>query len=401
MHQLLDKHIHESELLIILEEMIKCPSHPGIDHQETAVAEYIHSFFIKEGIESELVHVQDGRKNIIARIRGNGTGKNLLLTGHTDTVPPYDMEDPFTLKISGDQLIGRGANDMKGPLASMMIALATIKRSGIQLDGDLVFAGVIDEEEKSLGTIHLIEKGIRADGAIVGEPTNLDICIAHRGLEWFSFLFEGKAVHGGKQQEGINAIQKASKFIQELENQLIPKLNRRIHPIAGCSTINYGTIQGGTQPSTVAGECLLSIDRRWIPGEKYDDIIKEFEDILNQLSYDDPQFKASMQVLESSIMKKGYVHEAMEIDPNHVLVKTLEHVCLDILKTPIEKTYFTAWSDGGLLHHYANIPTLVFGPGDLETAHSKNEFINRHDLVKAARIYASIAYLFCNQIYLT
>jgi acetylornithine deacetylase/succinyl-diaminopimelate desuccinylase len=392
----INKWIKEEEVIELMKELIKRPSYPGVENQETAVAEFIHGFFSKEGIESELVHVQDGRKNVTAMIKGRGVGRNLLLTGHTDTVPPYDMPDALELKQEGDRLIGRGSNDMKGPLACMIMAMVAIKRAGIKLDGDLMFAGVIDEEEKSLGTIDLIEKGIKADGAIVGEPTNLDICIAHRGLEWFEFDFEGKAVHGGKQKEGINAIVKASNFIQLMESKIVPLLNNRKHAITGTSTMNYGTINGGTQPSTVAGDCKIKIDRRWIPGEKYEDIIQEYEDALVELKEKDPEFKCVMKVLDVSVMKEGYVHEAMEIDRDHPLVEALEESSEEIGERKPTTTYFTAWSDGGLLYHYAKIPTLVCGPGDLETAHSKDEHIDKKQLMLAVKTYALTALRFCD-----
>ncbi|HBH13668.1 MAG: Acetylornithine deacetylase [Clostridiales bacterium 38_11] len=391
----INKWVSEEEIVALMRELIRRPSHPGVENQETAVAEYIHEFFSKEGIKSELLPVQEGRKNVTAVIKGKGIGKNLLLTGHTDTVPPYDMPDAFELRPDGNHLIGRGSNDMKGPLACMIMAMIAIKRAGIQLDGDLMFAGVIDEEEKSLGTIDLIERGIKADGAIVGEPTDLDICIAHRGLEWFEFDFEGKAVHGGKQKEGINAILKASNFIQLMENKIVPLLDNRKHPLTGTSTMNYGTIKGGTQPSTVAGNCKIQIDRRWIPGEKYEDILQEYEDALVELREKDPEFKCNMTVMDVSVMKEGYVHEAMEIDRDHKLVEALLNASEEISEHRPAITYFTAWSDGGLLNHYAKISTLVCGPGDLETAHSKDEFINIKQLIPAVKIYVLTALKFC------
>lgn len=387
--------INNNEVIKILEDLISIPSYKGIKNQETKVAEYIHELFQNEGIESEVIELEDGRSNIVARIRGNDNGKTLLYTGHMDTVPPYDMIDALTLKREGDKLIGRGTNDMKGPLACMIMAMIGIKRMNLELGGDLIFAGVADEEEKSIGTIDLIESGIKADGAIVGEPTNLDICTAHRGLEWIDFEFVGKTVHGGKQDEGINAVLKASNFIQELEKKLIPKLSERNHPTTGHSTMNYGTIHGGTQPSTVAGSCVLSIDRRWIPGEKYDDVLNEYVELIQEMSKNDPEFKCNIKVMDESKMKEGYVHEAMEIDQNHLLVNILKNSCEKIIRRTPENTYFPAWSDGGLLYRYGEIPTLVFAPGDLETAHSKDEFIDANQLMPAVKIYLQTAYEFC------
>ena len=392
----LKKTLCEEEIVKAISDLVKIPSYNGVENQETRVAEKIHDIFEKEGIESELIHVTDGRCNVIGKIKGTGNGKTLLLTGHIDTVPPYDMEDAFEVKESDGKLFGRGVVDMKGPLACMMYAMIGIKRANIQLKGDIIFAGVIDEEEKSLGTIDLIERKIKADAAIVGEPSNLEICVAHRGLEWFELSFHGKTVHGGKQKEGINAILKASNFIQRVEKELIPKIEKETHHLIGTSSMNYGTINGGTQPSTVAGDCVLKIDRRWVPGKKYDDVIKEYKDIIEELGKEDKEFKCSLKVMDASLMKDGYVHEAMEIDLKHPIIENVIDKTKKVYGKKPELTYFTAWSDGGLLSSYGNIPTIVFAPGDLETAHSKDEQIEKDQILPAALIYALIAIEFCN-----
>ena len=388
--------LKEEEIVDIISDLVKIPSYNGIENQETQVAEYICNIFEKEGIESEVIHVRDGRCNVIGKIKGVGKGKTLLLTGHTDTVPPYDMEDPFEVKERDGKLFGRGVVDMKGPLACMIYAMIGIKRANVKLEGDIIFAGVIDEEEKSLGTIDLLERKIKADAAIVGEPSNLDISVAHRGLEWFELSFHGKTVHGGKQKEGINAILKASNFIQRVEEKLIPKIEKETHPLIGTSSMNYGKIDGGTQPSTVAGDCSLQIDRRWVPGIKYSDVIKEYEDIIAELAKEDKEFKCTLKVMDSSLMKDGYVHEAMEIDLDHPIIENVIDKTQRVYGKKPELTYFTAWSDGGLLSSYGEIPTIVFAPGDLETAHSKDEQIEINQILPATLIYALIAIEFCN-----
>ncbi|MTI68362.1 MAG: M20 family metallopeptidase [Firmicutes bacterium] len=389
--------VTEEEVINLIKNLVKIPSYPGIKEQETLVAKYINELFNKENITSEVIPVINGRSNVIAKIKGTGKGKTLLLTGHMDTVPPYTMPgDPFKVSIKNGKLLGRGVVDMKGPLACMIMAMIAIKRSGIKLKGDVIFAGVIDEEEKSEGTIALLENGIKADGAIVGEPTEMNICIAHRGLEWLNLNFKGKAVHGGKQDEGINAILKASNFIQRVEKELIPKLQERKHPVAGNSTMNYGLIKGGTQPSTVAGDCILKIDRRWIPGEKYKKVIEEYENIIDDLKNEDDTFNCSLKVMDESLMKEGYVHEAMEIDKNHPLIEIISTATESIINKKPEKTYFPAWSDGGLLSTYGNIPTIIFAPGDLETAHSDNECIKIKELYPSTLIYALATIKFCS-----
>jgi len=390
--------ITEEEVIEIIKNLVEIPSYPGVENQESKVAKYIYTTLSKEGIESKIVPVIDGRCNVIAKLRGNNSSnsKSLLLTGHTDTVPPYDMPNPFQLRTQGNRMYGRGVVDMKGALACMMGAMIAIKRAKINLDGDLIFAGVIDEEEGSEGTIALLENGLKVDAAIVGEPCNLNICVAHRGLEWLEFHFKGKTVHGGKQSEGINAILKASNFIQALEKDLIPKIQSKTHPIIGTSSMNYGTINGGTQPSTVAGSATLTIDRRWIPGEKYADVMGGYQNIIDSMAKEDPEFNCELRVMDVSLMKEGYVHESMETDIDHPIVQITKKATEEIYKQEPQITFFPAWSDGGLLSSYGNIPTIVFGPGDLESAHSAEEFLDKTQVFPTTLIYASIALKFCN-----
>lgn len=385
----------EAEVVNTIVEMIKIPSYPGIEGQETKTAMYIHKFFKKENIPSEIYEVVDGRCNVVAKLKGKGTGKSILLTGHLDTVPLYDMEDGLNPRVESGKIIGRGSVDMKGPLACMMLSMAALKRAGMELDGDVVFAGVIDEENKSEGTIELLKRGLNVQAAVVGEASELNICVGHRGLEWFEFFFQGKTVHGGKQEEGINAIKNAMTFIKALEEELIPKLKVNYHPIIGTSSMNYGYIKGGLQPSTVAGECLLQIDRRWIPGEKYENILKQYRDIIDKLEKEDEKFKCKMKVMDVSLMRDGYVHEAMETDKNHTFVKIVSEIVHLITGNIPKRTGFTAWSDGGLLNSYGNIPTVIFAPGCIESAHSNREYIDIESLLPAVFSYALICHKFC------
>lgn len=391
----LRKVITEAEIVNTIVEMIKIPSYPGIEGQETKTAMYIHKFFKKENIPSEIYEVVDGRCNVVAKLKGKGTGKSILLTGHLDTVPLYDMEDGLNPRVESGKIIGRGSVDMKGPLACMMLSMAALKRAGMELDGDVVFAGVIDEENKSEGTIELLKRGLNVQAAVVGEASELNICVGHRGLEWFEFFFQGKTVHGGKQEEGINAIKNAMTFIKALEEELIPKLKVNYHPIIGTSSMNYGYIKGGLQPSTVAGECLLQIDRRWIPGEKYENILKQYRDIIDKLEKEDEKFKCKMKVMDVSLMRDGYVHEAMETDKNHTFVKIVSEIVHLITGNIPKRTGFTAWSDGGLLNSYGNIPTVIFAPGCIESAHSNREYIDIESLLPAVFSYALICHKFC------
>lgn len=390
-----DEYTTKDEMIKLISDLVKIPSYPDIPNQETATAECFMQFFEKEGINAETVLVDNGRKNIIATLKGTGNGNTLLLTGHLDTVPPYDMKDALTPLIKDNLLYGRGAVDMKGPLACMAIAMAVIKRAGIQHSGDIIFAGVTDEEQGSRGTIALIESGIKADAAIIGEPTNLKLCVAHRGLEWIEFHFIGKTVHGGKQSEGINAIDMACKFITELNKTLPAIISGTEHPVIGNGSFNLGTISGGTQPSTVAGYCIVTLDRRWLPGEKYPEIMQQFQNIIDNLSSQIKDFKCQMKIMDDSIMKEGYVHEAMEIPSEHKLVKIIEAETEIATGKKAELSFFPAWSDGGIISGYAGIPSLVFAPGDVTSAHSANENINLEEAWKSIEIYTNTITQYC------
>ena len=388
--------VSEDEIIGLISDLVKIPSYIGLEAHETEVARYIHRFFQQEGIESELVHVCDGRYNVVARLRGKGAGLSLLLTGHIDTVPPYDMPEPFSPKVENGKLIGRGTTDMKGAVACMMMAMVAIKRAEIVLKGDVVFAGVVGEESDCQGTMCLLENGLSVDGAVVGESTNLDVVVGHRGLEWLEFSFQGKAVHGGKQSDGINAIDHAILFGIKLKEELVPKLARRTHPIIGQSSMNFGVIRGGTQPSTVAHECVLQIDRRWVPKETHEEVIREYQDILDRLHEEDPKFNGQLKSLTTNIeVKYPFVCEAMEIEIDHPLVSVAQHTIETVVKKKPALTTFSAWTDGGLLHSRGHIPTIVLGPGDIESAHTANEFLEVSQVLPCTFIYAGLCMMYC------
>lgn len=382
------------EIIRWIEELVKRPSHQGVNGQETETAEFIHGLFLKEGIASELVPVADGRCNVVARLKGRGEGRTLLLTGHTDTVPPYDMAHPYEVVEENDRLYGRGTVDMKGPLACMIAAMVAIKREGTMLAGDVVFAGVIDEEAGSLGTIDLIERGLEVDAAIVGEPTNFELCLAHRGLEWYTLTVEGKTVHGGNQAEGVNAILHATELVGRLQREITAHIEKTAHPIIGRGSINFGTIHGGTQPSTVAGECVVTFDRRWLPGETHAEITGQIQAVIDGMAAEDPTFRCRLEIMPESIMKEGYVHAPMSIDPSHPLVELATEAVERVTALKARHTYFPAWSDGGLLDR-AGIPTIVLAPGKLATAHSVDEHIPIAHLEPGMLVYKDIIESFC------
>lgn len=391
-------YVTPDEILKWMTELVSIPSYSGLENQEAEVGKYMKSVFDGEGIECRIAPLRDGRCNVYATLRGTGGGKSLMFNGHMDTVPAYGMEKAFEPWTDAEGRIhGRGTSDMKGPLAAMMAAMIAIKRSSVRLRGDVLYCAVADEEEGSLGTIDMIEEGIRADAAIVGEPSGTDkIAITQKGLEWYQFDFKGRTVHGGAYKEGVNAIFKAVKFIDALNERLAPELEKRKLPVVGESTMNVGVICGGTQLSTIAGECYVQLDRRFMPRiETYESCCGELQAIVDELSAEDPDFKCEMKVLESSVMGKGYVHQGFIQEADDPFIQCVKRGAEKAIGARTEFVGCPCWTDAGLISYYAKMPVVVYGPGSLEFAHSKEEYITLDELEKSCRAYINIAAEFC------
>ena len=391
----LKAYISEERVVKMTEDMIRIESYYGIPNQETGVAKYIKSMFDASGIPCELKEVADGRCNVIATLDSGVPGKTMMFNGHLDTVEPNGWEEAFEPRIVDGIMYGRGTCDDKGPTAGLIEAMLALKESGELKKGKIVFTGVLDEEHNSIGTIDVIESGIQADAAIVAERSFFEIRNCQRGLEWLKFHFTGKTVHGGYLHDGINAISKANKYINAVEQKLAPKIFGRKHPTLNEAMVNIGIIHGGTQLSTVAGECDLYIDTRYLPYQKYEDVVGEFQELIDELAAEDPQFKCEMSVCEEAALKEGYVHAPFEIPEDHPLVTMLSDVIEDVTEKETVITYMKSWTDAGLLNEFANIPTVVLGPGG-ENPHADDESVPLEDLWNIALVYAMAAVEFCH-----
>lgn len=404
MEQRLLEELAKIDTAKLTSEMVRIPSYSFMEEQEREIACYIGDFFTAEGIDNEVIEIEPGRYNVTAKITGKHPDKarSLMLSGHMDTVPAYDFHDAFSGRIAEGKVFGRGACDMKGPLASMMAAMAAIKRAGIELDGDLYFTGVADEEELGKGVKYLIQHGPHTDGAIVGEPGEMVIQLGHKGLEWIEVRIEGKRVHGGDSKNGINAIQMASRFVNRIYDEYVPILETRRHPILGDPTINVGTIAGGDQPSTVPGECVMKLDRRCVPGESIAQVYQELEDIAQKLHEEDPRFRAVIRdVFEGA---NDMPHLPFATDPEDPLVLSVKQaLCCekalrhgeDLQQDTIPLSVFPAWTDAGFMKSQTDMTCIILGPGQLSVAHSIHECIEIEQLQKAAFVYAAAAIHYC------
>lgn len=382
---------NNEEVIRLTQELIRIPSHKYVENRESKIAEFIYDYCRTNGLETEMQEVDGLRRNVIARLRGKGTGKTLIFNGHIDTVPPYEMTiEPFRAEIKDGYVLGRGSNDMKGALACMIAAMIDIKRRGMMLGGDIILTAVIGEEEKSEGTEYVVKSGIRADGAIVGEPSNYGYALGHRGLEWLEIKVEGKTAHGGIPELGINAISKASKLIQTIEKELVPILKERQNEWMGPSVMNFGLIKGGTQPSSVADSCIIQIDRRYLPDESVKSVIEEYQDIIDRLKSEDSEFNAEIIRMDENLMRE-FNHAPLIAQPDSDISKTVHNILKSFLNREPNLEKRRGWTDAGVLSTYGKIPTVVTGPGDLKYSHAKDEKIPVEDLLNYVDIYAQIA----------
>ena len=348
----------------LLAELIALPSvnpaflpahHPCAGEKQ--VADFLASVAAKAGLEVELRKVLPGRFNVIARLRPrHKVRRTLLLAPHLDTVGADGTR--FIPQRKNGRLHGRGACDTKGSIAAMLTALGELVKSRPG-ETEIVFAGLIDEEHAQAGSRALAAGGFKADLAIVGEPTRLQVVTAHKGSLWLQLETQGKAAHGATPQLGRNAVHEMSRIVDRLETDYAAWLRKRKHPLLGTGTVNVGLIHGGVQPNIVPDRCAITIDRRTLPGETEAGVRREIAARLRA-------WKLSARI--SSIKLAPAL--PLETDPQLPLVR---HFLRGVGQArPVGVDFFC---DAAVLSA-GGIPSVVFGPGDIAQAHTADEWIS-------------------------
>jgi acetylornithine deacetylase/succinyl-diaminopimelate desuccinylase-like protein len=341
-------------------------NHP--DAGEGRVAGFLAATARQAGLDVELQKILPGRANVLARLSPAGKVKRrILLAPHMDTVAACSPGQ-FTPRRRRGRLYGRGACDTKGSVASMLTALLALARNGPRPAGtEIVFAGLIDEENGQAGSRALAAGGCKADLAIVGEPTRLKIVTAHKGSLWLRLETRGKAAHGACPHLGRNAVHLMARVVEVLETEYARRLQGRRHPLLGCPTVSVGSIAGGSQPNIVPARCEATVDRRTLPGETFVSVRAEMGKLFRR------------RALRASIrdMKCGAC-PPMETDARLPLVRQFLRAAGQ--KGPAGVNFFC---DAAVLAK-AGIPGVVFGPGDIAQAHTAEEWIGLKSLETAA-----------------
>lgn len=386
--------ISAAEIEELLCELIRVPGHEEAPRNENDVMDFLRDRFEAEGVPVTFQEVGGGRRNLIAELKGRGGGPTLLLNAHGDTVPAGGMKEAFEPRLEGERIRGRGACDVKGAAAAMAGTVLGIRRNGRRLAGDLIFAATAGEESYSPGAAHLVRSGLRADFAVVAEPTGLELGIAHKGVVWLEAVFEGRAVHGSVPEKGINAIHQAARWVEAVRKKYIPALRERRHPLLGSPTVNLGTIQGGTRPVIVPARCVVRFERRMLPGENEAGVLAELRGLVDELRREDPEIKAAVEALP---VFHGVPHGPWDGGGGNRLTEALAAAYEAEFGRPPRRLGLRFWTDAALL---ADLPGLrglvVCGPGDIAQAHSDDEFVARRQLHAAHRLYTHAALNLCD-----
>lgn len=335
------------------------------------------------GFTVETRELPGGRANLVARIGGGG-GRTLMFNGHLDVVGVDGMvHAPFDAERRDGRLYGRGSADMKGGVAAMCAAAARAAATG--LGGEIVVACVADEEYESIGTRALVEDGIRADAAIITEPTRLAICPAHRGFTWVELEFHGRAAHGSRYDLGVDAIAHAALVLSHLHTYQRGELATRTHPLLGHASLHASTIEGGTGWSIYPDRCTLRLERRTLPGEPPDVALQEVAEAVAHAHRLEPNLEATIAVVGSQAPSDVPVESPVVRELGNSLVRAGETVRIEGM---------SAWTDAALLNA-AGIPTICFGPGDIALAHSAEEWVPIDEVERAAHVLELFALEWC------
>jgi acetylornithine deacetylase len=337
---------------------------------EAAAANVLANWLERAGLEVTVDEVAPGRPNVVAVARGSGGGRTLLLNGHLDTVGLLEPEGGLDARVEGGRLYGRGSYDMKASLAAIASAGADCVRRGLR--GDVIVTAVADEEAGSIGTEALLGRW-RADAAIVAEPTDERLCIAHRG--WLAFDIEtpGRAAHGSRPDLGIDSIAKMGGVLVAIEALDRTLQDGQPHPLLGTGSVHASLIEGGQEYSSYPARCLLQGERRTIPGERRDAVEAELRELLGD---------------SGGSIAFPFGRDPMEVSADEEIVRIVQG---HIGSRAVHGAPF--WTDAALFME-AGIPAVLFGPrGD--GAHAAVEWVDLASVERCRDLYVAVAAEFC------
>lgn len=375
--------IDRTKLVELTRALVAEPSEnpPG---NEQRVADHLTNRLDRSPVPFNVVttEIESGRPNVVARA-GDPDRGTVLLNGHMDVVPADSDEwtgDPYDLREDGERLVGRGVVDMKGALAAKILA-AESYLADVDDPGQVVLGFVVDEERNGTGARALVESGLDVDCAIIGEPTDLDVCVAQKGVARYELEVRGRSSHSGRPDKGVNSINGMCRVLERIES-----FNDRLeettdHPLLAPETIATTEIECVGSPNTIPNSTTATVDWRFHPGRDTDPepFTRELGDALDGLTL---RGKPIDVRIEPTVFAR-----AAAVDPSHSAVNNLVKAAADV-GVSSERTGFNAATDARFFIHDASIPTVLFGPGSIERdAHTVDESVRIDDLIVTAEIY--------------
>jgi acetylornithine deacetylase len=339
---------------------------------EAAIAEFAAGWLERAGLGVTVQEAAPGRPNVIARAAGSGGGRSLLLNAHMDVVGVEGMADPFSPRVEDGRLYGRGGFDMKGGLAAIMLAGARIATAGLR--GDVIVTAVCDEEYASVGCEELARQ-VRADAAIVTEPTGLEVCVAHKGFLWLAVETTGVAAHGSRPDLGVDAIAAMGGVLTGLEGLAAELRAGRAHPLLGPGSVHASLIDGGRELSSYPDRCVLQLERRTIPGETRAQVEAEVRAVAG-----------------AARVRTTFERAPFEVDPQAAIVEAVRRHAALLGHDPAVVGH-SGWMDAAVLSA-AGIPTVVFGPAGAG-AHAVEEWVDLASVASCAAVLEAVARDFC------
>lgn len=348
---------------------------------EGAVARFIAGWLADAGLDVRLDEVRPGRPNVVARARGSGGGPTLMLNGHIDTVGVAGMEAPHSPRVVGGRLYGRGAYDMKAGVAACMLAAAEAARRDLR--GDVLLTAVMDEEHAGLGTLDAAAR-YGADAAIIAEPTELELVVAHKGFVWLEVEMRGAAAHGSI-PGAPDAIMQMGRLLAGLEALNAGLLAAPGHPLLGPGSLHASLISGGQELSSYPERCVLQLERRTIPGETPAGAEAEVAAILGRLAAADPALRATL--------RRGVDRAPMVTPADAPLPALLRRIGGELLGRPVAAVGVNYWTDAASLAA-AGIPAVLFGPAGAG-AHAAEEWVDLESVRQCVELYSRVIAAYC------
>ena len=380
--------VSEEELTALIADLVAIDStNPDLvtgGAGEANIAGFAASWLERAGLETEVHELGPSRANVIAVARGRGGNgcKTLMLNAHMDVVGAGGTIDPWTPRIESPRLYGRGAYAMKASLAAIMVAGREALRH--DLCGDVIVTAVADEEFASIGVQDVVRR-LPADAAIVTEPTGLDLCVAHKGFVWLEVETLGVASHGSLPEDGVDAIAKMGPVLTGLAALDQDLRSRPGHPLLGPSSIHASLIRGGQELSTYPDRCVLSVERRTIPGETTTEVEGQITAILEDAAAADPAFRGIQRTL--------LVRDPFSVEKDELIVNLAQRHLAQTLGREPEIVGAGGWMDSAFLAA-AGIPTVIFGP-DGAGAHADVEWVDLDSASRTVDALLGIIMEFC------